>query len=50
MKDKCKGCPYSHNSNCDGCGEHWTECHENKKHKDFMNLLDEMSNEVKRYD
>ena len=45
--DKCKGCPYSHNPNCNGCGEYWSECYNNKKHKDFMNLLDEIDRKRK---
>lgn len=44
--DKCKGCPYYQpNLKCDGCGEHWAECYSDKKHKDFMNLLDEIDRE-----
>ena len=43
--DKCKGCPYSHSPKCNGCGENWSECYSNKKHKDFMNLLDEIDKE-----
>lgn len=45
MIEKCKGCPYSNTNNCNGCGEYWAECYSNKKHKDFMALLDEIDKE-----
>lgn len=47
MMNKCKGCPYSNSSKCNGCGEHWSECYEEKKHKDLMALLDEIDKEKK---
>lgn len=43
--DKCKGCPYFSQLNCNGCGDSWSECYNNKKHKDFMSLLDEIDKE-----
>lgn len=48
QKDKCKGCPYSYKSNCNGIGEYWSECYNNKKHKDFMNYLDEIDNDKEK--
>lgn len=43
---KCEGCPYySNTNNCNGCGDTWGECYSNKKHKDFMALLDEIDKE-----
>ena len=43
--DKCKGCPYFRGTKCNGCGEHWVDCYTDKKHKDFMSVLDEIDNE-----